>query len=146
MAAKRPQTRDTHRRVVPGFHFVTGGLLVLNLAWCIHRLVRDPEADQISFAAVAVILLLLFRYIRSFPIVVQDRVIRLEERLRLARLLPSDLQSQVDTLTVDQLTALRFASDDELLGLVRRVLQDHITERDAIKALISSWRPDELRV
>jgi Family of unknown function (DUF6526) len=146
MASSTPQSRSNHRRIVPGFHVLTGGLLVLNLAWCLHRLLRDPEADQISFALVAVCLLLLFRYIRRFPIVVQDRVIRLEERLRLARLMPSDLPSELDTLRVGQLAALRFASDAELPGLVRRVLNEHLVERDAIKALISQWRSDELRV
>lgn len=146
MAASSLQSRDNHRRIVPGYHLVTGSLLVFNLVWCLHRLLRDPEADQISFTIVAVLLLLLWRYLRNFPLVAQDRIIRLEERLRLARLLPPELQPQIDTLTVDQLIALRFAPDDEVPALTRRVLLEHIAERDAIKALITKWRPDELRV
>jgi Family of unknown function (DUF6526) len=146
MAASHPQSRENHRRVVPGWHFVIGTLLVANLIWCVLRLLRDPEAEQIDFTGVAVILVLFFGYVRRFPLVVQDRVIRLEERLRLARLLPADLQSQIDAFTVDQLAALRFASDEELPSLVRRVVQENITGRDAIKALIVKWRPDELRV
>jgi hypothetical protein len=76
---------------------------------------------------------------------VQDRVIRLEESLRLSRLLPPELQSRIDELRVRHLVALRFASDGEVTDLVRRVLGGELTTPDAIKRSIKVWRPDHLR-
>ncbi len=76
---------------------------------------------------------------------VQDRVIRLEERLRYQRLLPTDLQSRIDDFTVNQLVSLRFASDAELPGLARKVLDDKINDRKTIKQMIKVWKPDYLR-
>jgi hypothetical protein len=76
---------------------------------------------------------------------VQNRVIRLEERLRLARLLPADLQGRIEELTVGQLVALRFASDGELVELTRKVLTEGITDKKAIKSMVTTWRPDHLR-
>jgi hypothetical protein len=76
---------------------------------------------------------------------VQDRLIRLEERLRLARLLPADMQSKCDEFTADQLIALRFASDSELPELAKRVHAEKIAERGAIKALVRTWRADHMR-
>ena len=75
----------------------------------------------------------------------QDRVIRLEMHLRLQRLLPADLQPSIPSLTAGQLVALRFASDAELPGLVRKVLDDKIGDRKAIKQMIQNWQPDNLR-
>jgi hypothetical protein len=76
---------------------------------------------------------------------VQDRVIRLEERLRYQRLLPADLQPRIDDFTVNQLVSLRFASDAELPALARKVLDDKIDDRKTIKQMIKVWRPDYLR-
>jgi hypothetical protein len=76
---------------------------------------------------------------------VQDRVIRLEERLRYQRLLPADLQSRIDDFTLNQLVSLRFASEAELPALARKVLDDKIDNRKTIKQMIKVWRPDYLR-
>ena len=75
----------------------------------------------------------------------QDRLIRLEERLRYERVLPEELRWRADELTVDQFVSLRFASDEELPALMRKVLDDKLTERKAIKQLIKNWRADYLR-
>jgi hypothetical protein len=83
---------------------------------------------------------------RINPLVVQDRVIRLEERLRLERLLPEELRRRIPELTLGQLVALRFASDEEIPLLVRAVLDEKTTSRGAIKQRIRSWRADDLRV
>lgn len=83
---------------------------------------------------------------RRFALGVQDRVIRLEERLRMERLLPGDLKSRIEDLTTDQLIGLRFASDAELSGLVRRVLDGELTDRKAIKQAVEDWRADHQRV
>jgi Family of unknown function (DUF6526) len=76
---------------------------------------------------------------------VQDRVIRLEERLRFEHVLPADMHPRIGEFTIDQLVALRFASDAELPGLARKVLEEKIVERKAIKKLIKTWRPDFAR-
>ncbi len=139
------QSAAKHARNVPGFHYAAGSMALVNLIWSIYRLVVKPGADSAKMLLVAVILLQLFWYLRQFPLVVQDRVIRLEERLRLARLLPPDLQPRIDELTPRQLVALRFASDAELPELTRRVLAEKLTDPRAIKTLIAQWRPDHLR-
>jgi hypothetical protein len=144
MAAQAPQSYASHRRYVPGFHFLTSGLLLVNLIWSVVRLVRDFSVDAAVGVLTAVALGLLFLYIRQFALRVQDRVIRLEERLRLARLCP-DLGDRIEELRTGQLIALRFASDEELPDLVRRVLDERITDRNAIKQAIRHWRPDHLR-
>ena len=82
---------------------------------------------------------------RHFALRVQDRVIRLEMRLRLAQLLPADLRPRINELTPKQLVALRFASDEELPDLVRTVLVDRITDGRAIKKMIRNWQGDYLR-
>jgi len=76
---------------------------------------------------------------------VQDRLIRLEEKLRYERLLAEELRWRAEELTIDQFVSLRFASDEELPALMRKVLVDKLTERKAIKQLIKNWRPDYLR-
>jgi hypothetical protein len=140
------QTYANHRRLVPGYHMVAGGLVLLNLVWSVIALVRGFGTASVHAFLQAVILLLLAWYVRVFPLAAQDRLICLEERLRLARLLPPDLQARAGELTPGQLVALRFASDGELPGLVRRVLDEKLTGRDAIKKLIVTWRPDTYRV
>lgn len=86
-----------------------------------------------------------FVTVRLMTLSVQDRIIRLEERLRFARLLPADLQPRIGEFTATQLVALRFASDAELPLLARKVLDEKLTERKAIKQLIKNWKPDYLR-
>jgi len=83
---------------------------------------------------------------RRFALGVQDRVIRLEERLRMETLLPDDLKSRIEDLTTDQLIGLRFASDAELSGLVRRVLDGDLTDRKEIKQAVENWRADHQRI
>ena len=142
------QSYQNHRMYVPGFHFVTFGILVVNFFWAVWRLFQGaglPVADRIWGVVMAVALLLLAWYVRTFPMKVQDRVIRLEERLRLAQLLPPDLAPRIHELGTGQLLALRFASDEEVPELTRKVLDEKIHGREAIKKMIRRWRPDHLR-
>ena len=146
MANSVPQTLENHARIIPAFH---GGVLltfVINFLWSGYRLIRFPSADAFVALLVAAALITLSLYTRMFATTVQDRVIRLEERLRMQRLLPPDLRARIDELTVKQLIALRFASDEELPDLCRRVLADKITDQKAIKKIIKRWNPDYLRV
>ncbi|NNG15815.1 MAG: hypothetical protein HKM89_04980 [Gemmatimonadales bacterium] len=145
MAKSEPQTFATHARLVPGYHFITFGLLVINLGWSIYRLVKVPGWDTAVTLGVAIALGFLFFYARSFPLAVQDRLIRLEERLRMATLLPADLKPRIGDFTPAQLIALRFASDNELPTLARRVLDQGLTDRATIKRLITEWRADHVR-
>ncbi len=93
----------------------------------------------------AAALLVLILRARLFALAVQDRVIRLEERLRYERVLPADLQARAGELSVGQFVSLRFACDAELPALMRKVLDEKMTERKAIKQLVKTWRPDYLR-
>ena len=144
------QTFATHRKFVPGFHFVTLGILVINLIWSLVRVVFPipfvPVQDRLLNVAVAVALALLAWYTRSFPVRAQDRVIRLEEKLRLERLLPPDLKGRIGELTTGQLIALRFASDAEVPELTRVVLDQNIKGQNDIKKKIRDWRADHLRM
>lgn len=144
------QNFASHRQYVPGFHFVTFGILVVNLIWSLVRLVWGipgiPLPDRLWNVVVAVALLMLAWYLRTFPLRAQDRVIRLEETLRLERLLPPDLRPRIADLRTGQLIALRFASDDELPELTRAVLDRGITNSDEIKKMIRNWRADHLRM
>lgn len=146
------QSFSNHARYVPGFHFVTFGLLAVNLiwrllfAWRVYGLVgRTLFVDAVMDVVLAVALLLLAWYTRVFPLRVQDRVIRGEERERLARLLPAEQRARIPELSTRQLIALRFASDDEAAALAGKVLDERITDPKAIKALIRGWRADHLR-
>jgi len=145
MSESSTQTYKTHRRFVPGYHFVTSLLLMLYLGWTGVQLVKHPAVGSAITFLFALGVGLLFLYARQFPVAVQDRVIRLEERLRLARLLPPDLQGRIEELTPDQLIGLRFAADAEIAALVHKVLAEDIADREAIKRLITTWRPDLLR-
>jgi len=147
MAEQMTQSYPTHRRYVPLFHFVALGILTINLLWSLYRLFTGsaPLFDRILAVLVAFALALVAFYARTFPLTVQDRVIRLEERLRLAELLPGDLKPRIGELSRGQLIALRFASDAEVIELTRKVLTENITSREEIKKLIKDWRPDDFR-
>lgn len=106
---------------------------------------RSFSAESVISLLLAVGLLLLWYYTRIFPLAVQDRLIRLEMRLRMQQVLPADLRSRIPEFSVGQLIALRFASDAELPALSRKVLDEKLTDRKAIKRLIQNWQPDFLR-
>jgi hypothetical protein len=141
----KPQMLENHARYVPGYHFVLATFILVVLAWSITQLVKHPGVETLVNALVALSLLLLFWYSRAFAVTVQDRVIRLEERLRMERLLPDALRGRIADFTPRQLVALRFASDAELPALAKRVLDEGLTDDKAIKRLVTSWRGDDLR-
>jgi hypothetical protein len=107
--------------------------------------VKYPGVPAGVGVILAVSLILMYAYMRSFVVTVQDRVIRLEERLRMAALLPPDLQPRIPDFSRGQLVALRFASDAELPALAKRVLDEKLTDQKEIKKLIKEWRADHLR-
>jgi hypothetical protein len=138
------QDIKNHVRMVPLFHMVTFGLLMWNLVRAI-RAVMPVSAASLQDAGLAVGLILLAWFTRAFPLTVQDRVIRLEERLRLAELAP-ELAPQASRITPAQWTALRFASDDEFVELARQVLDGKLSAPGDIKKAVTHWRADHLRV
>jgi hypothetical protein len=147
MAEQAGQSYRSHRQYVPGFHFLALGILAVNLVWSVVRLFNGaaPVFDRVLAVLVAFALILVALFARMFALTVQDRVIRLEERLRLTEILPDDLRPRVRDLTRGQLVALRFASDAEAPDLVRKVLAENITGREDIKKLIRDWRADTFR-
>ena len=140
------QTFANHGRFVLLYHYVTAPILLLNVLWNLYRAVTGFSVDAVLGAAVALALLFLFFFARVFALGAQDRVIRLEERLRLQALLPDDLRARVNEYSTDQLVAMRFASDADLPALARRVLDEKIGDRKTIKQAIKTWRPDYQRV
>ena len=140
-----PQSFKNHARIVPLFHGVAFPILVLNLGWTAYRAFTRPSWDTAIAALVGVSLVLMFFFARIFALTVQDRVIRLEMRLRMRELLPPDLAARIPEFTTAQLVALRFASDAELPALARRVLDERLTDRKAIKQMITTWEADHLR-
>jgi hypothetical protein len=140
------QNFANHTKIVPLFHYFVLPVVVLNFGWSIYRLVHGRHwMDGTVGVLTAAALMLLTFYARVFALTVQDRVIRLEERQRMSRLLPDDLKPRIEEFTPGQLVALRFASDAELPALARKVLSDNLTDRKAIKQLVQNWRADHLR-
>jgi hypothetical protein len=145
MSKAVPQTRENHVQLDPLFHFflAPGGLLLL--IWAIVNLIRHPSSESVFLTALALLLFVLTFKTRVYSLKVQDRIIRLEERLRLASLLEAPLCERIAELTESQLIALRFASDAEASDLAVRALNEKL-DRKGIKAAIQRWRPDYFRV
>ncbi|TAK17803.1 MAG: hypothetical protein EPO35_02345 [Acidobacteria bacterium] len=139
------QNYANHARTVPLYHYVAGPLLIINALYAIWQLKNGLSADSVLFATTAVSLVLIGFYARAFALKAQDRVIRLEMRLRLREILPPRMHGDINRLTVPQLTGLRFAGDAELPDLVAAALKDNLGRRD-IKKLVKDWQADDERV
>ena len=134
-----------HGRLDPAFHFISSLLLFLNLVAVIVHLVRHFSPWNVWLLVLSLGAFVPLVLIRTYALKVQDRVIRLEERLRLKELAPVDFRSQIERLSVDQLVGLRFASDGEVALLARQALEENLS-RKQIKERIKNWRPDHWRV
>ena len=152
MAENKPQTYANHTRWDPPFHFYILPIFLLGLILTlIHFFAHITEGDLrdhihafLLILLAAAFLIMAFK-VRLYSIKVQDRVIRLEERLRLMQLLPEPLRARIPELTESQLCGLRFASDAELPKLAERALNEKLSRAD-IKKAIQTWRPDYWRV
>jgi Family of unknown function (DUF6526) len=143
-----PQTYKNHTRLDPPWHFFIAPFLLLNVIFAIYLTVHHwPQhwAPLIWYVLLSIVLFFAVGKARAHSMVVQDRVIRLEEKLRYQALLSPDLLARSQALTVRQIIALRFASDAELPALVKRALDENL-EPKQIKQSITTWRPDYLRV
>ncbi|WP_260734740.1 DUF6526 family protein [Tunturiibacter lichenicola] len=143
-----PQTLKNHARFNPLFHFAIIPLLFLNLVFSIYITIHRWPAYQhthLWWIVMAIVFFLMAGDARGSALKTQNRIIRLEERLRLATLLPPDDRAHINELTTPQLIALRFASDAELPALAHTTLTQRL-EPKAIKQAIVNWRPDNERV
>lgn len=145
MAEKSSQNLANHTRLDPFFHFFLLPALVALLIHSVVPLIRHPAWEQVWTVLLVTALAVTAVKTRTYALKVQDRIIRLEERLRLTALLPESLRPQVAKLSESQLVALRFASDAEVSALVQRTLSENLSRAD-IKKSIKSWQPDDWRV
>jgi hypothetical protein len=144
----KPQSYKNYKRRFPPFHFVLMPILVFNLIFSIYDTVHRYPAHKYLFhwwIVMSIAFLLMALLSRAQAVKAQDRIIRLEERLRLATLLPPNEQAHIGEFTTAQLIALRFASDAELPALARRTLTQNLEPKD-IKQAIENWRADHLRI
>ena len=144
--AENPQTYSNHTRWHPPFHFFLVPLFLLNFIFAAVQLYRYRDVDHAWMLVLAVGLLVLMFLVRINALRVQDRLIRLEERLRYQQVLPPPLAQSANTLRTGQIIALRFAPDEELPALVQQVLDGKLTKSSDIKRAVKQWRPDTLRV
>lgn len=139
------QNYANHTRWVPLYHFVAFPILLANAVSAIWGLRNGASIASGLYAASAVALLVVHFFARFFALKAQDRVIRLEMRMRLREILPAHQHGDINRLTVSQMVGLRFASDGELPGLVAAALKDNLSGSD-IKKQIKTWVPDDTRV
>jgi hypothetical protein len=144
--ADTQQSYANHTRWHPPFHFFVIPVMLINFVWSIVDFVRTPGPNQGRWIVVSLALVVLALLVRLNALKVQDRLIRLEERLRYQQLLPAELSQQCGSLAMGPTIALRFASDEELQGLVREVLGGRLTRPAEIKKAIRNWRADTFRV
>jgi hypothetical protein len=144
MANQEPQNFSNHTRKVPVF--VVGNIiLMVALVGRIIHLRQGVSYRSVMDVLVIAAVMMLIVFNRTSTLTVQNRVIRDEMRHRLATLLPADLQARISEFSLDQVVSLRFAGDAELPGLARKVLDEKINDRKAIKMMIKDWQEDTLR-
>lgn len=143
-----PQTQNyqNHVRWYPLVHFFLTPILLFNFVWQAVRLYQEPNWDRAENLLMALAFLALSIAARLQALKAQDRVIRLEERLRYREILPADLAAQAANLPIGKILALRFASDEELPELARKSLSGELKTPKEIKQSIKNWRGDYLRV
>ena len=139
------QSLKNHARFDPLYHLFITALYLLNLVYAGFHLYRQPNLSSGWYLVLSLAVIVPIFKLRLYPLKVQDRVIRLEERLRLQALAPQQWHAQIYRLSEDQLIALRFAADDEVVELAKQALE-HNLDRKQIKERIKSWRADNWRV
>jgi hypothetical protein len=144
--ATTPQTFSNHTRWQPPLHFFVLPVMLINVFWTVIVFVKDPNWNSGWGIIVSLALLVLVFFVRLNPLKAQDRIIRLEEKLRYQRVLSPELCQQTSALRTGQIIALRFASDDELEELVTAVLAGKFARTKEIKQAIKHWRADTFRV
>jgi hypothetical protein len=144
--ATTPQTLANHTRWHAPFHFFLAPVLLINVIWSIVLFIKQPGWNSGWWIIVSVSLVVLATLVRTNSLKVQDRLIRLEERLRYQQILSPALCQEAGALTPGQMVALRFAGDDELEALVAAVLAGKFGKPGDIKRAVKNWRADTFRV
>lgn len=142
----KPQSAASHAKMVPMYHYVTFALIFVPTVYFIFEVVRGFSVPALMTALFGVGVIFATLFARLFPLGVQDRVIRLEERLRLATVLPADLHDGIESISTDVLIGLRFAADDELEDLVRKIHAGQLSDRKSVKQAVQRWRADHQRI
>jgi len=145
MSESTTQNLKNHGRIDPPYHMVLFTVLLVNLAIVITYTVMHFSVFSAWLLIVSIAVFIPFAKLRAYPLKVQDRVIRLEERIRLQALAPAEWHAQICRLTEDQLIGLRFAADDEVVELAKQALEKNLS-RKQIKERIQSWRSDDWRI
>ena len=141
-----PQTFANHTRWHPPFHFFVLPVMLINFIWSAVEFVKAPGGNSGWWVVVSLALAMLTFFVRTNSLKVQDRIIRLEEKLRYRQLLSPAVVQQTSALTAGQIIALRFAGDDELEQLVSAVAAGKLAKPKDIKQAIKNWRADTFRV
>ena len=145
MPEKKPQNYDNHAKFIPIFHYFALPLLLINFFGALFRVTQGMTFYSLNELGLAISLIVVAVFTRLFALKAQDRVIRLEEQLRRQVLLPDALKERANRLTMGQIVALRFASDEELADLTQDALNNN-TSPKALKQAVKHWRPDYDRV
>lgn len=142
---RKPQTLANHAKFDPAFHFFLIPIMAINVIVVAVQLYHFPGILGTWLLLISLALLVMTERMRNYATHLQDRIIRLEEHLRLTAILPENLRVRIGELTDSQIVGLRFASDAELSALVQRALDEKLSRSD-IKKAIQDWRPDYSRV
>jgi hypothetical protein len=141
-----PLSYKTHRAYDPLYHFFVVPVLGINVLLTAYFLFRRPVLLNAWALLFAIALVVLVWRVRSFPLRIQDRLIRLEESLRLQRVLPEELRGRTDELSTRELIALRFCPDEDLAEHVRAIYAGEYRGGENVKSRIKTWRPDPHRI
>lgn len=139
------QSFKSHTRWDPPFHFFLAPVVLATAVLALKNAWAYPTGITVWLVLLSVAMFVWLIKTRTYALGVQNRLIRLEERLRMEKLLPAELMQRFDELTVEQIVALRFASGGELTDLTRRALDERLTQKQ-IKGAIQKWRPDHARI
>jgi len=145
MSNSKPQDLKNHASFDPWFHIVLFSIFAVNFVLSIVHLAMHRDLHSVWLGVLSLALLILLFKMRIYPLKVQDRLIRLEERIRIKELAPTESKELISRLSEDQLIGLRFASDDEVIALAKQAIQEKLS-RKQIKERIKSWRADYWRV
>jgi hypothetical protein len=141
-----PQNFANHTRWHPPFHFFVLPVMLTNFVWSVVAFAKAPGWNSAWWTVVSLALAMLALFTRTYSLKLQDRIIRIEEKLRYQQLLSPTLVQQAGALTFAQIVALRFAGDEQLQELVRQVLSGKFAKGKDIKQAIKNWRADTFRV
>ena len=140
------QSYTNHARWLPPFHFFVLPVFLVNVLYSVRLALGDPSLGTGFGVLVALALFMTALLARTQALKAQDRVIRLEMRLRMHKVLPADMHGRINDVTPDQLIGLRFAADSELAVLVQQILGGTLSTQKSIKEAIKDWQADNLRV